>query len=213
MKINKFLIIFFVLVLLLCGCAPSKFPEVKNLHAATGKTLVCFGDSLTAGQGAPLGADYPSILAQKLSIPVINAGVSGDTVQAAISRIERDVLSKDPKIVIVELGANDFLKAGRKMTAVDEAFNNLEIIIDRIQDYGAVVVLAGISINYEIGKRYKSLAKKKGAVLIPNIMGGILNNRRFMSDSLHPNAAGYRVMADKFIKVLEPLLQEMGSGR
>lgn len=209
MKI-KSLIIFLTVSVLLSSCAPSnQFRNVKNLYTARGKTLVCFGNSLTAGQGAPAGSDYPSLLAKELPIPVINAGRSGDTAAVAINRLEKDVLSKDPKIVIVELGANDFLRTGGRTAAVDEAFANIEAIIDEIQEYGAVVVIGGVSINYNIAQKYKKLAKKKGAVLIPNIMGGILGDPELKSDGWHPNAKGYRVMADKFIGVLIPLLQEM----
>jgi len=191
------------------GCSAGKYANVKNLHSATGTTLVCFGNSLTAGQGAPAGSDYPSLLAKKLSLPVINAGISGDTAANALSRIERDVLFHDPKVVIVELGANDFLRTGGRRGAVDQAFADLETIIDRIQEHDAVVVLAGISVNYDIEQRYKKLAKKKGAVLAPNIMAGIITENELMADSLHPNAKGYNKMAENFIEVLEPLLRRM----
>lgn len=198
-----------LLIMLISGCAPGKRSNVKNIHSATGTTLVCFGDSLTAGKGAPLGSDYPSILAERLSLTVINAGISGDTAAQAINRLERDVLKHNPKIVIVELGANDLLRSGGSYTAIDETFSDLEAIIDEIQENGAVVVLAGIYVNYYISEKYKSLAKRKGAVLVPDIMDGILNDPKLMSDTIHPNAAGYEIMAEKFIEVLEPLLRQM----
>lgn len=200
---------FLLLLLFLVGCATNKYANVKNLHTASGTALVCFGNSLTAGEGAPPGEDYPSLLAKELPLPVVNAGLSGDTAAAAISRIEKDVLSKNPKVVIVELGANDFLRAAGSAGARDEAFKSLEIIIDKIQEYGAVVVVAGISINYEIEKGYEKLARKEGAVLVPDIMGGIFNNPDLMADNLHPNAEGYKIMTGKFIEILGPLLEEM----
>lgn len=207
MNIKK-LFIPIIIISLVGGCASGKYSNVKNLYTAAGTTLVCFGDSLTSGYGAPPGSDYPSLLAQELPLPVINAGIPGDTAAAAISRIE-DVLSKDPKIVIVELGANDILRTMGGKETEEITFRNLATIIDRVQEYGAVVVLAGISINYELEQRYKKLAKEKGAVLIPNIMEGILGDQSLMADFLHPNAQGYKVMAETFLRVLKPLLQEM----
>ena len=201
--------VFLLLLSFLVGCAPGKYANIKNLHTASGSTLVCFGNSLTAGDGAPVGSDYPSLLAKEFPLPVINAGLSGDTAAAAVSRIETDVLSKDPKIVIVELGANDFLKTAGRRDAVDEAFNNLEVIIDKIQEFGAVVVLAGVSINYEIEQKYGKLAREKGAVLVPNILEGVLGSPNLMADNFHPNAEGYKVMAAMFLKILVPLLEEM----
>lgn len=198
-----------LILLFLIGCAPGEYRGIKNVYTAAGKTLVCFGDSLTAGQGAPPGFDYPSILARELPLPVVNAGISGDTAAKALLRVEKDVLSKDPKIVIVELGPNDFLRTGGRWEGVEGAFQNLETIIEKIQNYGAVVVVAGVSINYEIGQRYQKLAERKGALLVPNIMGGVLGNTDLMSDQFHPNAKGYKIMADRFLEVLAPLLEEM----
>lgn len=204
-KLFAFLLLFSFLV----GCAPSKFANIKNLHTAFGTTLVCFGNSLTAGEGAFPGADYPSLLAKELPLSVVNAGLSGDTAAAAVSRIEKDVLSKNPKVVIVELGANDFLRTAGSVRAVDEAFKDLGAVVDKIQEFGAVVVVAGISVNYEIEQKYKKLTREKGAVLVPDITGKILGNPDLMADSLHPNAEGYKVMAEKFLEVLSPLLEEM----
>lgn len=208
MKIRK-LAPFFIIFSLTIGCVPAKYGNVRNLHTAVGTNLICFGDSLTGGGEVPFGADYPSFLAEELPLPVINAGVAGDTTASAILRLEKDVLSKDPKIVIVELGANDFFRAKNRWKEMNNAFKNLGIIVDKIQEQGAVVVIAGISINYEIEKRYEKLAQKKGAVLVPDIMGGIVEDANLMSDALHPNAKGYKVMAEKFLKILRPLLEEM----
>lgn len=205
----KKIAIFLPVLLLLLGCVGEQYGQVKNLHTASGKTIVCFGDSLTAGSGAPAGSDYPSLLRQRLPLPVVNAGVPGDTAAAAISRIKRDVLSKDPRIVIVELGANDFLRTGGDQRSIEKIFNDLGTVVDEMQNYGAVVVVAGFSVNYDLQKRYEDFARKKGAVLVPDIMQGIRGDPYLMADSLHPNAQGYRVMADALLDVLEPLLKEM----
>lgn len=222
---SKKLLVFLLLVLLFSGCAGNKFDNIANLYTAKGENIVCFGNSLTKGEGAGLpfvvrlrrteegeGKDYPSILRRKLDLPVINAGVNGDTTFSALRRLEKDVLSKDPRIVIVELGANDYLAWGsqRKGPSTEESFKNLKYVVDKIIKEGAIVIIAAIPFDSEYKRRYKELAKETGALLIPDIMKGILGNPSLMSlDRMHPNDKGYQVMAENILEYLEPLLQEM----
>ncbi|MFC1767935.1 GDSL-type esterase/lipase family protein [Candidatus Margulisiibacteriota bacterium] len=212
-----FIILICFLLISLAGCARSPkdpYSNIRNIDSAIGENVICFGDSLTSGMGAERGEDYPSILRQKLGVPVINAGRSGDTTETALSRLDK-VLEKNPKIVIVELGANDFLTSfqGGWVEADKshlKAFENLKIIVNKIQNVGVVVIVAGVKLNSRYDKGYRKLAKETGSVLVPDIMEGIYNNQNLMSpDNRHPNALGYQKMADKFILVLEPLLVEM----
>jgi len=170
----------------------------------SGRTIICFGDSLTYGIGAGESMDYPSQLSQMIGQPVINAGVSGDTTARALQRLERDVLSKSPDLVLITLGGND-LKNG---VAKDRAFDNLRLIVDSIQDAGAQVILGGIQFPVRdrgFGRAYQELADDTGVILIPNIFAGIMGNRKLMSDPIHPNAAGYEVMAEKFYEAMNQL--------
>src|SRR6185369_16988165 len=97
-----------VLLLLVVIAWPSPYANVRNLDSR-GANIIAFGDSLTAGYGAGGGEDYPTRLSALIGEPVINAGVSGDTTASALARLDADVLSRDPRIVIVGLGGNDFL--------------------------------------------------------------------------------------------------------
>lgn len=178
--------------------------EIKNAMPA-GENYICFGDSLTYGTGAPQGLDYPSRLSEMLSKPVINVGVPGDTTAMALARLEQDVLSQSPKIVFITLGGND-LKNG---ISKDTAFENLKIIVEKIQDKGALVVMGGISIPFwgkGFGESYDILAQETGAVLIPNIFEGIIGDSGLMSDSIHPNAQGYEIMAKMFFEAVKPYI-------
>ncbi len=85
-----------LLMTFLTGCAKR---EIKNIDSK-GKNIVCFGDSVTFGYGAEPGGDYPSALTKMISIPVINAGIDGDTSTEALKRIKFDVLGRDPLLVI-----------------------------------------------------------------------------------------------------------------
>jgi lysophospholipase L1-like esterase len=167
------------------------------------RTIICFGDSLTYGTGAGKGMDYPSQLSQMLNKPVINAGVSGDTTGRALSRLKRDVLSKNPDIVMITLGGND-LKNG---VSKDTAFRNLRQIVESIQKQGAEVIIGGLKFPLRdrgYGKGYQEVADQTGAVLIPNMFEGIMGNRKLMSDPIHPNDAGYMVIAQRFYQAMRP---------
>lgn len=172
-------------------------PEIKNTDPA-GDNIICFGDSLTYGTGVTKkGMDYPSQLSRMIHMPVINAGVPGDTTASALERLEEDVLSRSPKIVLITLGGNDL----KNRVPRETTFNNLRSIIKAIQDKGALVILAGIDIPFwgrGFGSSYKDLCDEMGAVLIPNIFEGIMGKKHLMSDPIHPNDAGYAIFAKKF---------------
>jgi acyl-CoA thioesterase-1 len=161
------------------------------------ETIICFGDSLTYGTGAGEGMDYPSQLSKLIAKPVINAGVPGDTTARALQRLESDVLSKSPDLVLITLGGND-LKNG---VAKDLAFENLRKIVESIQKTGAKVILGGLKFPLRdrgFGRAYQQLTDDTGAILIPNILEGIIGNRELMSDPIHPNDKGYKIMAERF---------------
>lgn len=184
---------------------PSPASRVKNLESR-GTAIVAFGDSLTAGYGAQPGGDYPSQLSAKIGRPIVNAGVSGDTTEAALARIDTDVLAHDPRIVIIGLGGNDFLR--RADIATTEA--NLRSIVRRIQDSGAMVALLGFRFptlgpSYE--PMYERVAKEERCLLIPDLLDGILRDSKLKSDEIHPNAAGYGVMADRVEGPLRKLIR------
>ena len=168
---------------------------------SVGEKIICFGDSLTYGTGASKGKDYPSQLSKMISRPVINAGVPGDTTASALERLERDVLAYSPDIVLITLGGND-LKNG---VASDSAFKNLKKIVNLIHNQGARVIIGGLSIPFRdrgCGRGFKNLADETDAILIPNILEGIMGNRNLTSDPIHPNGAGYKIIAERFYKAI-----------
>ena len=177
--------------------------DIKNA-APTGKTIICFGDSLTYGTGAGKGLDYPAQLSTLIGRPVINLGVPGDTTAGALARIDT-VLEKEPRMVLLTLGGNDLKNRVPKQTA----FNNLERIIQMIQARGALVVIGGIDIPFwgrGFGEMYERAAEETQSLLIPNIFDSIMGDKSLMSDSIHPNDQGYSKMAEKFYRVIKPYL-------
>ena len=190
---------------------PSPYSKVVNL-ASRGSNIIAFGDSLTAGYGAQPGEDYPSKLSKLIDMPVINAGVSGDTTDTALARIDADVLSRDPRIVIIGLGGNDFLRG------VDVAMTerNLRAIVRKIHGSGAMVILLGfrfpsLAVDYE--KIYTRVAEDEGCLLIGRMLRGIITDPSLKSDEVHPNARGYEIMAERVAGPCRKLIRKANAAR
>jgi len=202
MKKIKFKLLFIISLIILCGCAK---PQIRNADSK-GTDIICFGDSITFGYGANPGEDYPSILAGMLDYPVVNAGVDGDTSFDAVERLEKDVLDKNPRLVIVEFCGNDFLKKIPR----EDTVKNLSLIIDRIQQKGAMVALVDISSGMffrEYRRDFKKLAAQKKAILIPLVLNKIITNPAMKSDFFHPNARGYKIIAKRIYQAITPYLK------
>ncbi len=182
------------------------FNDIRNLQSR-GENIICFGDSLTEGVGAGSGEDYPSVLARRLQVPIINAGRRGETSADGLNRLEQDVLARNPRLAVVLFGGNDFLR----QVPVSETRKNLEAIVQRIQERGAMVVLVGLRLGLftdEYGPIYEEIAKQHGALYIPEVLKGVLSDPRLKSDSVHPNSAGYQLMAERILEQVKPLLEE-----
>lgn len=200
-----------VLLGLVWALWPSRFSRVRNL-GSHGMNIIAFGDSLTAGYGASPGEDWPSRLSTLLGKPIVNAGVNGDTTGSALARIEADVLTRNPRIVIVGLGGNDFLSN----TPVNVTEENLRTIVRRIQDSGAAVVLLAFrfpSFSGDYDAMYKRVAKAERCALIEGILSGILTDQSLKSDEIHPNAKGYELMAKRLERPMRELLEKADKAR
>ena len=201
---NKALIAFAVVLLAVFWYIRADVPEAARPTAGT--SIIAFGDSLVAGQGATPGNDFVSLLSRRLGVSIINAGQGGDTTAAALARVDSDVLSRDPRIVIVLLGGNDFLRRVPK----EQTFANLATIVERIRSRGAAVVIVGVNVGLwrdPYGDEYERLARRASAGLVPEILDDIIGDQRLMADSIHPNDLGYRIVADRVEPALRELLQ------
>lgn len=198
-----------VLIAIIWMLRPSA--AVTNLDSK-GSAVIAFGDSLTAGYGAAAGEDYPSRVTQNIGVTVVNAGVSGDTTESAAARLDADVLAHDPRIVIVGLGGNDFLRS--VPIATTEA--NLRDIVRRIQGAGAMVVLLGFrfpSLNANYEEMYERVAAEEGCLLIEKSLAGILTDPSLKSDEIHPNGRGYALMAERVSGPLAKLVKTADASR
>ena len=178
--------------------------RIANLDSQ-GSVVICFGDSLTAGYETAPEESYPHVLSGFLEQPVINAGVNGDTTQTALQRLQRDVLEKDPLLVVVILGGNDFLRK----TSSTQTFENIRVIVRTIKQQGAMVALGQIGplLMHSYNQEYKKIAAEENAILIPNVLGGVFGNPKLMQDEIHPNTAGNVLIAQKINKAIEKYLR------
>lgn len=170
----------------------------------SGETIVAFGDSLTAGYGVSNTDNYPAQLSRLIDEPVINMGISGETTAQALARINT-VVAKDPKIVLITLGANDL----KKKIPAQKAFSNLKKIVDIFHQHGALVVILGIDIPYfsnDYADDYIKFAKEYGCLLVPNILNGLFGHSDLMVDTVHPNAKGYKIIANEIYPIIEEYL-------
>ncbi|WP_298723145.1 arylesterase [uncultured Ferrovibrio sp.] len=174
--------------------------------ASAAQKLLVLGDSLTAGYNLPPGDAYPAQLeaalkARGVNMPVINAGVSGDTTAAGLARLDW-ALAEKPTHVVVALGANDMLRG----LPPEQARQNLDAIITQIKQAGVKVMLAGMlaapNLGADYGKRFNSiypdLAAKHGIPLYPFFLDGVVSDARLnLGDGLHPNRDGVAVMVER----------------
>lgn len=165
--------------------------------------IVAFGDSLVAGHGAGWNKDFVNQLEDRIGLDIVNLGVNGDTTALALERIDA-VTDKDPSVVIILLGGNDYLRK----VPIDETFSNLGKIIDIIEADGGRVLLLGVRgglLRDIFEERFEEFAKSKDVEFVPNVLDGLIGKKELMSDAIHPNNAGYAIIADK----VEPVLRDM----
>ena len=188
---------------LLAGCGRRRFRKL-----VAGDAILAVGDSLTAGFGAPKGADYPAQLAQILGHKVINGGVSGDTSAQALARLP-DLLAQKPKLVVVSIGGNDFLQrlpeSGtreniRKMVAMIRAADVPRVLV-AIPHFTTGALLGMVSEH----PLYAELADELDVPLLQGAWAEILGDKDLKSDAVHANAAGYRLFAEKLAGFLKKL--------
>jgi acyl-CoA thioesterase I len=220
-----------IIALVLCaaaaGCRKAPTPQATaaaspapvNPAAGTAERarprIVVLGDSLSAGLGLAETESYPALLQQKLDAggydwEVVNAGISGDTSAAGLERLDW-TLQGDVRILILELGANDGLRG----LSVPEMKRNLATIIERAQQKGIAVLLAGMEAPPNFGPEYaaafrrvyRDLAAQYHVTLVPFLLDRVagiaaLNQR----DGIHPNAEGARIVAETVWTPLKPMV-------
>ena len=222
---KKEAIIIVGLIILLSACTDNKKPVSTDQNNTTKetapvtkkKTIVFYGNSLTAGYGVSPSEAFPAIIQKKidsLGLPynVINAGVSGETSSGGKTRIDW-ILQQPVDIFILELGANDGLRG----TPLSETKKNLQDIIDSVRTKypHTKLVFAGMEIPPNMGQAYTTefrniyidLAAKNKMTLIPFLLEGVGGEPELnQADGIHPTAEGHVIVAENVWRQLEKLL-------
>jgi len=183
--------------LLLAACGGGQ----KAQPLPPGTVVLAFGDSVTFGTGAAPGEDYPTRLAAITGWNITNAGVSGDTAESAKGRIRAALEQSAPALVIVELGGNDFLRRRpegqiredlRKILAEVRAAK-IPVVLVAVPRFSLLGAAVGALPDAEL---YEQLAEEEKVPLVPKVFARILSDPGLKSDQIHPNAEGYRQLAE-----------------
>ncbi|MDT8311504.1 MAG: arylesterase [Methylophaga sp.] len=185
------------LILFVAGC--DNTTSLKALPSDA--VILAFGDSLTYGTGADKKDSYPAILQATLSQQVINAGIPGEISGEGRARLPGVLAEVQPQLVILCHGGNDLI---RKLSK-PQIKNNLANMIETIQASGAQILLVAVpapNILLSPPNLYQELAEQYQLNLENAVLADILSSRNLKSDTIHPNAAGYRLMAHAFLQKL-----------
>jgi len=197
MKIVCSLLIALSVMLAACG---EKGPRLPKLAATD--VIVAFGDSLTYGTGAAESESYPAVLGELIGRTVVRAGVPGEVTAQGLQRLPTVIDEHKPRLVIVCLGGNDMLRQVRDT----EITQNLRSIIKTLHDKNIAVVLVGVPKPALITSApvfYADLAKELAIPYEGKMVASVLQSNETKSDPIHPNAKGYRRIAEAIAQVLK----------
>ena len=190
--------------------------------SSSAPVVLVFGDSLSAGYGIRVEQGWVSLLAQKISqqgygFRVVNASVSGETSAGGLARLPRALSVQQPRIVVLELGANDGLRG----LPLDQTRDNLGRMIELCRSQHLAVLLLGLQLPPNYGERYTSgfmamyegLAAEHHIALLPFLMQNVaLTPELMQADGLHPNEKGQPLLLDNVWPKLVPLLRSAAAG-
>lgn len=198
-RFTQWLAICLLLLLSACGSGePSQQLDTLGQDAI----ILAFGDSLTYGTGAKHQTEsYPAVLAQLSGKTVINAGVPGEVSSEGLSRLKTLLNEHQPELVLLCHGGNDLL---RKLDT-GKLKNNLQQMINLIREQRAEVVMLSVpkpGLFLKAAPLYSELADRQQVLLENEIIADVESETALKSDAIHPNAAGYRLIAERIHQLL-----------
>lgn len=202
------LIIMLFIIFIFHGSEKEWQYDIKKIE--NGAKIVAFGDSLTYGYKLPDSDNYPIALQNLLgdNVTVVNYGVNGDTTEDGLRRIDDMLNDENPSLVLLGLGGNDFLKNVDK----NKTIKNLEVMIDKIKNSGADVVLLPVpnpsffrkliatAAGIDDSPIYQEIAEKKEVPVINNIFSDLLVKNKYKIDLIHLNKEGYQLVAEEIVQ-------------
>ncbi len=195
-KFRPLLLLALALTLSACSSSTPKLPKLASTDV-----VLAFGDSLTYGTGAEPAESYPVVLSQLIGRQVVAAGVPGDVTAGGLERLP-DVLDEvKPRIMLLCMGGNDMLRG----TGYAGAEANLRAMIKLAKERGISVVLIAVpqpALFSGNAPFYENIARDNGVPLEASVLKGLMYDNDYKSDPIHPNAKGYRKMAEAIAELL-----------
>ena len=187
------------------GCSQS----VKFTDKARTGPIVILGDSLAEGYLVEKNEGFISVLSERLDIEIVNLGRKGATTAESLRRVDEEVLSLSPALVLLQLGGNDALqKVDPEVTKT-----NLQTMISQMHKQEIPILLLGVRgglMSDKLAYAYEDLVSDNGLAYVSNILEGILTSPGLRVDNVHPNAKGHILIADRIEPVLKDLVQKLG---
>ena len=180
------------IVLLLCGCGQG--PKLERLPSDA--VILAFGDSLTFGSGAAEDESYPAHLERMIGRRVVRAGVPGEVTAQALARLPAALDEHAPRLLLLCIGGNDFLRR----LGNPQAERNVREMVKLARSRGVAVMLIGTpepGFTVTPPAFYSSIAKEFGLPYEEGIIGQVLKDASLKADPIHPNASGYRLIAER----------------
>lgn len=188
-----------LLLLIFLGMAACHHTE-RHVAVPAGATVLVLGDSVSYGNGAKIGEDYPTLLAAITGWNIVNAGVPGDTTEMGLARLPSLLEEVKPKLVMVELGGNDFLHNVPRAQTISNLQKILAMIkanqipsvmlsIPKVSVFGAAVG------NLSDDPMFEEIGKETDTAVIADALSKVLENNELKADLIHPNALGYQKLA------------------
>jgi len=190
--------------------------RLVDLEISESSTVVCFGDSLTYGHGLDIATEsWPALLQQRVSIPVINAGIDDNTTEDAVARFETDVLNNNPAIVIFDFGGNDIFLPKKKVsyTKIEENFRTMldQLDLEKTQVYIMRFFNDEMRFLDPFGT-FDGILKRLEAdypvIIIWDAWSGAWGRKEYKLDFTHCNAEGYKIMVQHIYDSIEPCLEK-----
>jgi len=187
-----------VVLLLILGCGER--PKLERLP--NDAVVLAFGDSLTSGIGASEDESYPAQLEKMIGRRVVRAGVPGDVTAQALERLPGALDEHAPRLLLLCIGGNDFLRR----LGNQQAEHNVREMVKLAQSRGIAVLLIGTpepGFTVSPPAFYAGIAKQYRLPYEEGIIGQVLKDRTLKADPIHPNARGYRAIAERLAETLK----------
>ena len=192
-------------LLFLSGCSKNyQYTDTKKEGP-----VVILGDSLSEGVDIKTEETFVAVLSKRLGVEIVNLGKKGITTGESLPRIDKEVLPLKPALVIIELGGNDALQD----VEPDVTQKNLQSMIDKVHATKTPVLLLGVRggvFNDKFENMFEDLASSNDIAYVSDILAGILKNPGLKVDTIHPNAKGHEVLADRVEPTLRDVLKRIG---